>query len=193
MIDRSGVRGDEQGDTRHHGGPDKSVHHYPYDHYHRWLGELPECAEILSQPGAFGENISASGLTEEDVCIGDIWQLGGALVQVSQGRQPCWKLNVRFRHPRMAHNVQATLRTGWYYRVLEAGTVGAGDQLRLLARPHATWSVKRLMGIFYRDPMNLDALREISELAGLSTSWRKLAGNRLANRKVEGWQGRLGG
>ena len=105
-----------------HGGPEKAVHHYPFDHYEAWRTELGDIG-LLRQPGAFGENLSAVGLTEADVAVGDVFRLGSAIVEVSQGRQPCWKLNERFGQPTVAKSVQASGRTGWYYRVIETGLV----------------------------------------------------------------------
>lgn len=193
VLDRTGLRGDEQGDARHHGGSEKAVHHYPFDHYLLWREELPDQPQILSRAGAFGENVSASGLTENDVCIGDVWQIGSAAVAVSQGRQPCWKLNVRFGVNDMARRVQDTLRTGWYYRVVQPGSVCPGDALQLIERPHPAWSVRRVMHILYRDPMNLEGLHQIAELHALTPSWRELALRRLTRRSVEKWEDRLVG
>ncbi|MDP2058036.1 MAG: MOSC domain-containing protein, partial [Thiobacillus sp.] len=121
----TGFLGDEQGDPSRHGGPDKAVHHYPFEHYAAWCRELPDLAEHF-RPGGFGENISTTGLTEQNVCVGDQFSLGTAHIQVAQARQPCWKLGVRFGIPDMPRHVQASARTGWYYRVLEAGVVTPG-------------------------------------------------------------------
>ncbi|ACM00091.1 Pyridoxal kinase [Cereibacter sphaeroides KD131] len=132
-LGREGFEGDEQADRRVHGGPEKAVHHYPSDHYESWRAELGDLPAILA-PGGFGENLSTAGLTEAEVAVGDTFRLGGALIQVSQGRQPCWKLNHRFGVPDMARRVQLTGRTGWYYRVLEPGTVAPGDRLELIDR-----------------------------------------------------------
>ena len=87
LIGELGLEGDEQGDPRVHGGIDKAVHHYAFEHYAAWRSELGN-SPILQQPGAFGENISTQGLTEADVCLGDRYQLGTAVLEVSQGRQP---------------------------------------------------------------------------------------------------------
>ncbi|MEO0913788.1 MAG: MOSC domain-containing protein, partial [Pseudomonadota bacterium] len=130
-IATTGLRGDEQADTRHHGGPDKALHHYSRDHYATWRRELPAAREALRTAPAFGENISTHGLSEADICIGDVFCLGDVILQVSQGRQPCWKLNIRFGVSDMALRVQRSGRTGWYYRVLEPGVVEPGDILRL--------------------------------------------------------------
>ena len=190
-IGELGIAGDEQGDTRVHGGPDKAVHHYPFEHYATWraeLGELP----VLTSPGAFGENISTRGLTEAGVCLGDRFELGTAVLEISQGRQPCWKLNDRFGVSDMARRVQATGRTGWYYRVLQPGEASAGDTLRLVARPHPDWPLARLMRLLadrVLDPAQLGAALELP----LVSSWRKLVERRLASSQVEDWARRIDG
>ena len=119
---RDGLECDEQGDRKVHGGPEKAVHHYPHDHYADWrkdVGDNPR----LDASGAFGENISTTGLTEHNVAVGDRFRIGTALVEVSQGRQPCWKLNARFDVPDMAVRVQKTGRTGWYIVFLKKGSL----------------------------------------------------------------------
>lgn len=190
-IDTSGLAGDEQGDRRVHGGPDKAVHHYPFEHYATWrteLGALP----ALASAGAFGENISTRGLTEKNVCLGDRFELGTALLEVSQGRQPCWKLNDRFDVAGMARRVQDSGRTGWYYRVLRPGQARAGDALHLTARPHPDWPLDRLMGLLAGRVLDPDQLREALALP-LVPSWRKLLERRLASRRIEDWTRRIEG
>lgn len=187
-----GLAADEQADRRVHGGPDKAIHHYPAEHYPLWqddLGPLP----LLDRPGAFGENIAAAGFTERDVAVGDIFSLGTALLQVSQGRQPCWKLNHRFGLADMARRVQATGRTGWYYRVLRPGVVEPGDPLERIDRPAPEWTLHRLWTALYVERMNLDELRAIAELDFLAEGWRRHAARRVASGKVEDWSKRLEG
>ncbi|CAO4142427.1 MOSC domain-containing protein [Methylorubrum aminovorans] len=187
-----GLSGDAQADRRFHGGPDKAVHHYALDHAAAWRAELPGLPDLLERPGAFGENISTYGLTEHDVCVGDLWRVGSALLQVSQARQPCFKLNLRFGVPDMARRVQASGRTGWYYRVIEEGLVAAGEALDLVERPHPDWPLSRLLHHLYVDRLDAAALREIAGLAALAESWRSLAARRLASGAVEDWRRRLG-
>ncbi|HEV7309197.1 MOSC domain-containing protein [Ensifer sp.] len=187
-----GFSGDRQGDLKRHGGIDKAVHHYPREHYRAWtdeIGALP----LLEQPGAFGENLSVSGLTESDVAVGDRFRLGGALVEVSQGRQPCWKLNRRFGLQDMARRVQQSGRTGWYYRVIEEGPVSAGDGMERVERRHPDWTIARLWHYLYVDTLNREALAEIAALAILPSSWRDYATKRLNTRSVEDWARRLDG
>lgn len=187
-----GFAGDAQADRRHHGGPDKAVHHYAFEHYPYWSAAIGPRA-VLARPGAFGENISTSGLTEADICIGDVFRLGGALVQVSQARQPCWKLNLRFDQPKMAALVQHSGRTGWYYRVLECGWVAPGDSLALQERPHAAWPLARVLDVLYRRTLDLDALERLACIPEFPPSWRQLFARRLAARAVEDWSRRLDG
>lgn len=187
-----GFEGDQQGDRKAHGGPEKAVHHYALDHYPGWLAELGQRPALLGA-GGFGENISTVGMDEETVAIGDIFRVGGALVQISQGRQPCWKLNRRFDVDDMAYRVQKTGKTGWYYRVLETGLVASGDPMTLVDRVAADWPLRRIWRTFYVDPMNREELQGIVELAALSEGWRIRAARRLERGKVEDWTTRLRG
>ncbi len=191
-LGSTGLAGDHQGDLKRHGGPDKAVHHYPRDHYRAWVDEIGRVSR-LEQPGAFGENVSTLGLTESDVAVGDRFRLGEALLEVSQGRQPCWKLNRRFDLPDMARRVQQTGRTGWYYRIIETGMVSPGDGMQLVERRHPEWTIARLWRYLYVDTLNRDALREIASLAILPPNWRDYADRRLQTRAVEDWSRRLDG
>ena len=190
-VGELGLFGDEQGDHRVHGGPDKAVHHYPHDHYPAWVRDLGP-HPLLDAGGAFGENLSSTGLTESDVCLGDRFSLGTAIVEVSQLRQPCWKLSDRFGVPDMARRVQESGRTGWYYRVRVPGRVAAGDLLALQERPHPQWPLARLAELLYRRGIEPSVLVEVLRLP-LVPSWRTLFERRLANGQVESWDKRLHG
>ncbi|CAB3910154.1 MULTISPECIES: MOSC domain-containing protein [Achromobacter] len=191
-LGAEGLRGDEQADRRFHGGPEKALHHYARDHYPGWLAELGERA-VLAAPGAFGENISTSGLTEADVCVGDVFRAGTALIQVSQARQPCWKLDHRFGQRGMAARVQASGRTGWYYRVLQEGWLCAGDTLALCERPHPQWSLARVQDVLNRRVLDADVLHALAALPELSPNWRALFEKRAQAGQVEDWTRRLEG
>ncbi|MBN9428892.1 MAG: MOSC domain-containing protein [Burkholderiales bacterium] len=194
MAGELGLAGDEQGDHRVHGGPDKAVHCYVWQHYPAWRSELPAGAQqpLLQQAGAFGENFSIEGCDEAGVCIADQWRIGTAVFEISQGRQPCWKLNDRFGVVDMASRVQDSLRAGWYLRVLVPGRVSAGDEIVLLARPHPDWSVQRLLRVIRDRVCDQDELRRILALP-LPESWRKLFQSRLENGRAEAWDKRLQG
>ncbi len=164
-----GLAGDEQADRTVHGGIDKAIHHYPADHYDWWRGYLGD-APLLDAPGAFGENISTTGLDEQNVFLGDRFRLGTALVEVTQARQPCWKLDHRFGTKGVMAQVVKTRRTGWYYRVLEPGAVRAGDTLDLIERPYPEWPLASLFALLIggeakNRPADLRALREVPALA----------------------------
>ncbi|AZR27445.1 MOSC domain-containing protein [Xanthomonas vasicola] len=191
QVGIEGLEGDEQGDLRVHGGPDKAIHHYPRDHYAAWRNELGTHA-LLEAAGAFGENLSSVGLTEADVCLGDRFALGTAVVEVSQLRQPCWKLSDRFGVRELARRVQETGRTGWYYRVLQPGSVAAGDLLALQARPHPQWPLSRLQQVLYARQVDVSAVTAVLQLP-LVPSWRTLFERRLQRTEVEGWSKRPDG
>ncbi|VDC26670.1 MOSC domain-containing protein [Pseudogemmobacter humi] len=190
MAGREGLSGDEQADRRHHGGPDKALHAYALAHYPLWSAEMPERAALF-RPGGFGENLVVEGADEDSICLGDRFRLGGALVEVSQGRQPCWKLNLRFNRPDMARLVQETGRSGWYFRVPGPGPVAAGDRAVLLARPNPGWTLARVGRLLYRDRLNRQDLREFAALPGLPESWRRLALARLESGRTEDWSRRI--
>lgn len=192
QLGPNGFAGDEQADLRVHGGPEKAVHHYPFEHYAAWRADLG-AQPLLQAPGAFGENISTTGLTEATVSVGDIFRLGGALVQVSQGRQPCWKLTQRLGVPKLARMVQDSGRTGWYYRVLQSGQAAPGDRLDLVDRLAPDWTLQRLWRALYVDRMNMGELQGIAALDVLAEGWRRYASRRLDSGKVEDWSRRLEG
>jgi MOSC domain-containing protein YiiM len=176
-----GIEGDAQADLSVHGGPDKAIHHYPRDHYDWWaerLGPRP----LLERAGAFGENISTRGLSEQDVCIGDRFRLGTALVEIAQGRQPCWKQAHRLDDKRVVAMMVKSGRTGWYYRVIEEGSVAAGDALVLVSRLHPEWTVARATALVVAGVGTRDEARELAGLKELAEGWRrravKLAGTR---------------
>ena len=172
----AGLEGDLQADKYHHGGADKAVHLYPFDHYARWRGDMPDHPR-LAAPGGFGENFSTTGLLEDQVCIGDRFRIGTALIEVSQGRKPC-SIQGRFLNwPKLPELMVKERRSGWYARVIEEGVVAAGDMLTLVDRPLPDWSVMRVFGLLIAgdhkaDPAALDVLAAM-EL--LHDGWRERA------------------
>ncbi|MBW8301474.1 MAG: MOSC domain-containing protein [Hydrogenophaga sp.] len=173
-----GLVGDEQADLHHHGGADKAIHAYSAAHYPQWARDLPEAADQF-RTGGFGENLVVDGATEADLCLGDRWRIGQALLEVSQGRQPCWKLNIRFAVPDMARRVQATGRSGWYFRVIEPGQIKTHDHASLEERPAPDWPLTRVNDLFYKDKLNRPALAPLAAHYGLPDSWRNMAERRL--------------
>lgn len=168
-----GIAGDAQADLSVHGGLDKAVHHYPKDHYRFW-GETLGPLDVLAAPGAFGENISSEGLIESQVCIGDRFRLGTAIVEIAQGRQPCWKQGHRLNNPGVVTKMIETAKCGWYYRVIEVGDVKAGDDLALLERPHGEWTIERVIRLLIggEGKRDLPATRALATLDRLAINWR---------------------
>ena len=171
-LGREDLVGNAQADLKNHGGPEKAVCCYASEHYPEWRATLGESAETFPF-GAFGENFTLAGLTEDTVRIGDIYQVGTARVQVSQPRMPCWKLGRRWERPALPLAVQASGRTGYYFRVLEPGEVGAGDTLTRLERPLPEWTVTRVNQAMYVDKANAELAEELSHLPLLAEAWRR--------------------
>lgn len=179
LVTKLGIYGDEQADRVHHGGPDKALHHYPFDHYARW--EEAHTSALLADAGAFGENISTLDLTEDDVCVGDRFRIGSVLVEVSQARKPCWKQGLRLNWSALPKLMVKEGRSGWYYRVIEGGEIAAGDTLSLLDRPHPEWTARRVFDLIVAGKHKNDkaAFRALAEMDVLFDGWRKIAAERL--------------
>lgn len=179
LVGKLGLTGDEQADKENHGGPDKAILAYSADHYAYWrqhLG-LPDMPH-----GGFGENLTIAGVDELSVCIGDTWRAGGVLVQVSQPRQPCWKMSRRWRIADLARQVIANGKSGWYLRVLEEGELSAGMPMDLVARHHADWTVARASELMHHRKGDLAAAEELASLPELSAAWKASLMQRIARR-----------
>jgi MOSC domain-containing protein YiiM len=175
-----GFEGDQVADPSVHGGPDKAVHFYPGEHYAPWRGDIAKAGldphRLLERLGGFGENISGLGLTEDLVHIGDRFQIGSALLEVSQGRQPCWKIDHHFGLKGMTAGVIKTGRSGHYFRVIEEGAVAPGDPIEQVERMTHGWTVERtfhvlIAGLHRLEGMDV-ALRELAAMEVLAESWR---------------------
>lgn len=179
-----GFAPDEQADRRVHGGPEKAVHLYPLDHHAVWRDELEDEAALalLDEPGAFGSNLSVASITEDHVHIGDRFRLGGAVIELNQPRQPCWKVDHRFGVKGMTARIVETGRSGWYFRVLETGDVEAGDTLERIERGHEAWSAARVFTALIRGKATKAELEELAQLARLSPQIQAKAIRRLEAR-----------
>lgn len=172
-VTSGGLDEDEQADLSAHGGPDQAVHHYAAEHLEFWAAKFPEEAGKFKS-GCFGENISSIGLTEHNTCIGDVLKIGTATLQVSQGRQPCWKLNAHMQMTDMAFQFRSTARTGWYYRVLEEGEVDVGSQITLQSRPCPGWSIADVTLARFSEHMDIELAGTLAALEPLSAVWRQI-------------------
>lgn len=172
-ITSAGVAGDVQVDRKHHGGPDMAVHHYPYEHHAAWRAEIGD-NPLLDQPGSVGSNLSTIGLTENDVLLGDRFQLGTVLLEACQPRQPCWKIEHQFGTKGMVKRIMQTGRCGWFYRVIEAGEAQAGDDLVLVEPGLAQWPMARVFEAIWgsNTPPDHALLQQVTELAPLAGKLR---------------------
>ncbi len=190
-----GLEGDQQADPKHHGGRERALHYYPQEHYAYWQEfwhalQLPESPTPF-RPGAFGENITDLGWDESSVHIGDRFRLGEALLEISQPRSPCFKLNHRFGYPQMSLLVQTTGRVGWLMRVLEEGMVGPRDRVQRTHIADRRLSVRACLDALYNSPQNRDQLNRLAQHPDLSPGWRQHAEYRLRHGVPEYWNRRL--
>jgi MOSC domain-containing protein YiiM/ferredoxin-NADP reductase len=175
-----------------HGGPDKALLHYCSKHYEEWKKELPASSELF-KPGGFGENLLSEEVDEKTLCIGDRIAIGDIIVEVSEPRGPCAKLNHRFEVKDMAKRTQTLLRTGWLYRIIKPGIVQAGDMIRLLERPHPEWTVARVMYYLFIDTKDVEMMKQIVDIPLLGWEIKDKFRARLATGKTEDQNGRMYG
>ena len=173
-----GLAPDEQADRRVHGGAEMALHLYPLDH-HAWWRERIGDHPALAEPGGFGSNLAVCGLTEDMVHIGDRFRLGSAVIEVSQPRQPCWKIEHRFDAKGMVAAIIETGRCGWYFRVIEWGEVAAGDSLERIAIGATNWSVARAFAALVAGKGTHSEYSQLAALAPLSPKLRERAAARL--------------
>jgi MOSC domain-containing protein YiiM len=178
QLGNEGFFGDMQADRRVHGGPEKAVHHYPAESYRTLADRFPAAADQLT-PGSIGENLSTFGWDESSVCIGDIFRLGETMLQVSQPRSPCWKIDHRYGLEGMARFIGESGLTGWYYRVLETGEVASGAHFELTERLPGAVSLTELWQHWREHRPDPDALARLVEAPGLTPGWQKKLLDRL--------------
>lgn len=181
-LGREGLDGDTQADRRVHGGPDKALHQYPLGHYMRLAEAFPAAKEALL-PGSIGENLSVAGWDESTMCIGDIFRLGDARIQVCQPRSPCWKIDRRYGTDGMTGLIAEEGITGWYFRILEEGSVEPGCVFELIDRLAPKTSIEFLLKTWRDHRPNPICLDGLSRTPGLVESWRKKLAERAARLK----------
>ncbi len=178
-----GLEGDEQYDRAVHGGAQMAVLAYAESHYAQWRTEPG--LEAMG-PGGFGENLVLADADETTTCIGDTWAGEHVSFEVSQPRGPCANISRRWNAPHLLERVVATARTGWYLRVVRAGALSAGETLRLVSRPHAEWTVERVLNLRLRRVVDADATRRLAACESLSPEWRSHFIERLTRSELGG-------
>ncbi len=175
-VRRLGLDGDGQADLTVHGGPHQAVYAYPVEHYAHWEQEL---ATPSFPPGTFGENLTLSGLLETDVCVGDIHRMGEILLQVTSPRIPCFKLGHKLSRPDILKPFLHSGFCGFYYSVLEDGTLSAGTPVEVVTRDPRGVTVRELLGLYRLGEGDGDAIRKVMEVEALSPLVRKDLEGRL--------------
>jgi len=168
-LKRLNLAGDGQGDLKNHGGEYQAVYCYPHEHYAYWATEL---ARTDFQFGQFGENFTTQGLLENEVCIGDTFRIGEAIIQVTQPRVPCYKLADKLGTPGFEVTFLRANRSGFYVRVLEEGDVQAGDPIALVSKDPIGMTVAEVNSALYLDKQPSAAERAL-QIAALSPGWKR--------------------
>ena len=170
-----GLSGDTQVYRKGHGGPERALLWYPIEHYQDWRSEW---GTKDVGPGGFGENLSVSGLSEQSVCVGDLFQVGELRVEVSGPREPCMNLVRRFRRPDLIERVVASDRSGWYVRVLNEGWLERGLGIELCDRPYPQWTIARAARVKRERARNPEEAVQLASCPALLADWRAKLGAR---------------
>lgn len=186
-LTETGLEGDEQGDLKNHGGPNKAVCCYFEDNYDDWRADGRDLPV-----GAFFENVTLSTLREADVFLGDTYRMGTAVVQVTQPRRPCTTVSRRWSDPKLPKLMQETGRCGFYLRVLEPGEIRLGDAFELLDRPEGAVSVAEVNRVMNVDRTEREGIERLLASPELPERWRTQLKRRLERGWAEDDSARLG-
>jgi MOSC domain-containing protein YiiM len=167
---RLNLEGDGQGDLAGHGGEQRAVFVYQIESYRYWQERLKRTDFVYGQ---FGENFTIEGLPDDVVCIGDRYQIGSALFEVTQPRVTCYRLAIRMNNPEMPALLTASGRPGFYFRVLQEGDVGAGDAIVKVGEAHERMTVAEINGLLYLPGHSHERLQRALRIEALSEGWRE--------------------
>lgn len=180
-IDELGIQGDVQVDKRYHGGPERALHQYAWKSYERLIKAYP----LLHQkawPGSMGENLSIPAMHEQNVCIGDIYQINDCHIQVSGPRMPCYKISEKFDTPNLHKFVAQQAIHGWYYRVIKGGSLNVNDTVELMHRPNPKVSIASFLDIVQGKVRESKVIEQAINAKGLDPEWKdKLSRQFLPN------------
>ena len=188
-LSQLGLATDECADKKHHGGEDRALHQYPLEHYTYWQKKYGN--HINWQAPGMGENLSSAEMTEHTVCIGDQYRWGEAIIEVSQPRSPCFKLNKRWQVDSFSVDMQRSGRCGWLYRVLTPGVVNVNLPLELIHREQSPLTVHQTSDLYFNQPLNKAGLETLAHQSKLAKSWQEKVKFRRETGQVENWNFRL--
>jgi MOSC domain-containing protein YiiM len=171
------IDGDAQGNLRTHGGPDMAVYAFGHEHYAHWVRDLGRNDLGF---GAFGENLTVTGMMEEDIAIGDVFAIGDVRLQVTEPRTPCHKLAMKFEDDDLPRRFAVTGHVGFYFRILQAGEIGAGDAITPVSKDPAGLSVAEVLGLWADPGAAATRLARALAVPALSATWRGRFARRLA-------------
>ncbi|MED3550285.1 MOSC domain-containing protein [Cytobacillus praedii] len=175
FLTKDGFHGDGVADLRYHGGPDRAVCVYPYEHYLLWEKEFKN-----SLPSStFGENLTLTNMLEKDICIGDIFRLGDAVIQITQGRIPCSTITKRTNNPSLLKRMVQTGYTGYLCRVLEDGIVRKDSVITLLESHPKQVSILYGNEIYFHRTKDIEGIKRVLDVHELANEWRETLVNRL--------------
>ncbi|MEH7179374.1 MOSC domain-containing protein [Neobacillus vireti] len=164
------INGDQVANPEYHGGSDRVVCVYPFEHYSHWESELGEALT----PSAFGENLTVAGMMEDQVCIGDVFQIGEAVLQVSQGRYPCSTINKRNNNNLLLKKIIKTGYTGYFLRVLEEGKITSNSQIKKLVSHPQQITVSSIHHLYFHEsPPSMEKIEKILSVDELAFSWKE--------------------
>jgi MOSC domain-containing protein YiiM len=178
-VGKNNIEGDGQASAQTHGGVEKACCVYPWEHYRYWQERL-DLSKITY--GAFAENFTTQGLLETEVCIGDTFAFGGAVIQVSQPRPPCWRLSRWWGIKDFVARMEQTGLTGWYSRVLQEGIVEAGERIELVERNFPEWTVIIAHELMYANEADVNRIKALMACPLLSESWRDALSKKISKR-----------
>lgn len=168
--------GDDQADRKAHGGPDKAVYAYGIEDIRWWEREIGRSLEH----GEFGENLTTEGIEVNNALVGERWEIGTTVLEVSEPRIPCWRLGVRMNDKMFPRRFTEALRPGPYLRIIVEGELGAGDEIRVVEKPDHDLTVRDVFRIYTRDR---DEVKRLLDIPGMSESWRRWAADFLQKGK----------
>ena len=161
------LEGDDQADREAHGGPDKAVYAYAIEDTRWWAEELGRSLEY----GEFGENLTTEGIEVTNALIGERWEIGSTVLEVSEPRVPCWRLAVRMEDNGFPRRFTQAIRPGAYLRIAVEGTLASGDEIRVVQRPDHDLTIGDVFRIFTRDRGEAERLLNVPQLSSRWGQW----------------------